>query len=329
MENKISYFYKKLDNKKVQCTLCPHFCTLSPGQTGLCFGRENIDGELIAINYGKVMTIADDPIEKKPLYHFHPKEYIISVAQFGCNLKCPFCQNYNISQNYFDAEFIPVDGLYRLIKNKGRKRIAFTYTEPLMWYEYIHDFGQSYSKQIDIVLVTNGTINEEPAKKLLPFVKAANIDLKSFNSDFYKKELKGDLESVKNFIKLSYEMGVHIEITNLLIPQKNDNPEEFKLMVDFISSVSNKIPLHISRYFPNYKYKIPPTPPERMIEFYNLAKEKLHYVYLGNLFDNNYSNTYCPVCFNLLIERNFYDINMIGINDKKCSKCNSSVDIIL
>lgn len=329
MENKISYFFKKLGNDKVQCTLCPHACILSPQQTGLCLGRKNIDGELVAINYGRVMTIADDPMEKKPLYHFHPGEYIISVAQFGCNLKCPFCQNYDISQNYFDAEYIDVDSLYKILKSKNRKRIAFTYTEPLMWYEYIYDFAEKYSNEIDVVLITNGTINEEPAKKLLKFVRAINVDLKSFNHDFYKKELKGDLETVKNFIKIAFDSKTHIEITHLLIPSKNDNPEEFKNMLDFISSISVKIPLHISRYFPNYKYRIPPTPPEKMIEFFKIAKEKLYYVYLGNFFDNKYSNTYCPVCSNLLIQRDFYDIYIKGIVSNKCTKCSSNVDIIL
>ncbi|MGE3063154.1 MAG: radical SAM protein, partial [bacterium] len=249
-------FFEQLEHNKVRCTLCPHYCILSENQTGLCLGKKNIGGELIAVNYEKVLTIADDPIEKKPLYHFHPGTMIISTAQYGCNLRCPFCQNYDISQRYEETASLPIEGLYNILKSKNRKSIAFTYTEPLMWYEYILDFGKKYSKEIEIVLVTNATLNEEPLKMIIPYIKAVNVDLKSFSKDFYKRELKGDLEIVKNAIRLFHSESVHLEITNLLIPGKNDNPYEFREMTDFIASVSDDIPLHISRYFPNFKYSL-------------------------------------------------------------------------
>jgi len=321
-------FFEKLDNGRVRCTLCPHYCTLSENQRGLCFGRKNIGGELFAVNYEKVLTIADDPIEKKPLYHFHPGSYIISVAQYGCNLRCPFCQNYDISQTYQETASLPIEGLYNILKSKNRKSIAFTYTEPLMWYEYILDFGRKYANEIELVLVTNGTINREPLKRIIPYIRAVNVDLKSFNVAFYKNELNGDLETVKNSIRLFYENNVHIEITHLLIPEKTDKIREFKDMTDFISSISSEIPFHISRYFPNYKYNLSPTPVDKLKEFYDEAYSKLKYVYLGNVSDNRYSRTLCPNCKSILIERENYSINT-KLKNSFCPNCNEKINIIL
>jgi pyruvate formate lyase activating enzyme len=321
-------YFEKFGNDKVRCTLCPHYCILSVNQTGLCLGRKNIAGELTATNYEKVLTIADDPIEKKPLYHFHPGTMIISAAQSGCNLKCPFCQNYDISQNSHESASLPIEGLYSILKSKNRNSIAFTYTEPLMWYEYIYDFGSMFGDEIEIILVTNGTINEEPLKKIIPYIRAANIDLKSFNKDFYRDELNGDLETVKRSIQLFYENNVHIEITHLLIPQKTDNINEFRRMIDFIYSLSPEIPFHISRYFPNYKYALSPTKIDILKEFYSEAKKLLKYVYLGNVIEKEYSNTYCPKCGSLLIERDHYD-TVLHIKDNLCFKCREKINVIL
>lgn len=280
------------------------------------------------VNYEKALTIADDPIEKKPLYHFHPGSMIVSVAQHGCNLRCPFCQNYDISQTYRDTPSLPVDGLYNIIRKKKRDSVAFTYTEPLMWYEYILDFGVKYSHEIQIVLVTNGTINEEPLRKIVPYIKAVNVDLKSFNKDFYRDELKGDLETVKRSIRIFSEEKVHIEVTHLLLPGKTDDEREFHDMIEFIASVSPKIPFHISRYFPNYKYSLSPTPLDRMTKLYKIAGKKLEYVYLGNVAGEWFSDTLCPKCKTLLVSRDGYN-TLNSLKEPECFNCKEKINIIL
>jgi len=320
-------FFEKLNDERVRCTLCPHYCTLSRNQTGLCFGRKNLSGELIAVNYGKILTIADDPIEKKPLYHFHPGSMIISVAQYGCNLRCPFCQNYDISQRYEETAFVPPEGLYNIIRNENRCSVAFTYTEPLMWYEYILDFSERYSKEIDIVIVTNGTINEEPLKRIIPYIKAANIDLKSFNPLFYERELGGSLDAVKRSIRMMHDAGKHLEITHLLIEGKTDAPKELREMVSFIASVSPDIPFHISRYFPNYRYNVPPTSTEGMESFYSEASKRLKYVYTGNVRDGH-SDTLCSNCGEKLIERMNYETKVL-VGSAVCPKCKEKIPLIL
>ncbi len=320
-------FYTKKENNIVQCNLCHHKCILSPSQIGLCLGKQNINGILYAKNYGKIITLSDDPIEKKPLYHYYPDSYILSIAQSGCNFKCPFCQNSDIAQNEVSSSFLSPENLHNLLLNKNRNMIAFTYTEPLMWYEYIYDFASQFN-DIKTIIVSNGCINPQAMERIAPFINAANIDLKSFNNDFYTNELFGNLEYVKENIKILYKHNVHIEITNLLIESKNDNREEFEKMIDFISEISNTIPFHISRYFPSYKYNLPPTSPEKLIEFYNIAKMKLQYVYTGNFADKKYNSTYCPKCNSLLIERDFYNTNILGIENGKCKKCGKKIHLI-
>jgi len=218
---KESYYYLKKDDKSVICTLCPLSCHLKEGEIGACLGRQNIGGLLIAFNYGRVTAFAVDPIEKKPLYHFNPGTEIASVSQIGCNLRCPFCQNYEISQMDAPYQNIDIEAMHNIIKKQKFSQIAFTYTEPLMWYEYIIDYSLK-DKDSYKVIVSNGMINEKPLNRLAPFISAANIDLKSYNPDYYKNVLKGDLETVKRTIKILYESKVHIEITHLLIPGVNN-----------------------------------------------------------------------------------------------------------
>lgn len=321
-------FYNFLEDKKVVCELCPHYCELNPEKTGICMGRKNIDGKLYAVNYGEAVSISVDPIEKKPLFHFYPGSRIFSIATYGCNMRCPFCQNYTISQYKAETTFISPEELFNLVLNYKLDKISFTYTEPFIWYEYILDFCKISEKRLKIVLVTNGMINEKPLIELLPYIDAMNIDLKSMNKEYYRKVLKGDLETVKKTIEISSKKCL-IEITNLLIPGDNDSDEDIENIVNYLYNLNNNIPLHFSRYFPHYKYNKKETSIDRLLYSYNKAKKKLNYVYLGNTFLEDVENTYCPDCKTLLIERQFYRTKIINIDKGKCKNCGRKVDIVL
>ncbi len=321
-------FYIKKDNT-VQCLLCHHNCIISNGQTGKCGNKENNNGILYAKNYEKIITLSIDPIEKKPLYHYYPGTNIVSIAQSGCNLNCPFCQNSEISQNTnISFDTVSIDNLYSILDNYNENKIAFTYTEPLVWYEYIYDFAIKY-KDIKIVIVSNGHINKEPIEKLVPLINAANIDIKSFNDEYYKSVLNGNLDTVKQTIEILFSHNVHIEITHLLIEDDNDNDNEFSKMIDFISNMSPDIPLHISRYFPAYTYHKKPTSIKRLEQFYNIARKKLKFVYLGNIPDNEFTATVCPNCGNKLIVRDIYSIKIPGLKDSHCINCGTKIPIIM
>lgn len=273
---------------KLICTICPHHCNLKEGQTGLCRARKNINGEITAINYGQLTALALDPIEKKPLYRFYPGSNILSVGSFGCNLKCLFCQNYHISmasKNEVKTQFVKPEELTNIaldLKDRKNIGIAYTYNEPLVGYEYVLDCAKlARDKNLKNVIVTNGCFCEEPMKKLLPFIDALNIDLKGFTYEFYKK-IGGDLNTVKNFIKLAAK-HCHVEITTLIIPGENDTEDEIRELSEFIFSVSPEIPLHVSRFFPCYKMLDKrPTDVKKVYDLANIAREKLKYVYEGN-----------------------------------------------
>lgn len=316
-------------NSSIICNLCHHHCTLKNGQSGLCSNKINDNNTLYASNYGRIISMGMDPIEKKPLYHYHPGSKILSVAQAGCNLKCPFCQNSEISQhNVQSSDIIEPQQLRNIMDNYQYSQIAFTYTEPLMWYEYIYDFA-SQNSDIDIILVTNGCIEKEPARVIAPFIDAANIDIKSFNDKYYASVLGGSLKHVKNTVSTLFESNTHVELTFLLIEGDNDDVNEFSALLDFIAGMSTAIPLHISRYFPSYNYNKPPTSMDRLIDFYQYANQRLDYVYLGNVPDKQYTNTYCPQCGNVLIERDIYATSLKGMDGSECSQCGHKTGIVL
>jgi pyruvate formate lyase activating enzyme len=326
---KEAMFYEVIDDKKVRCMLCPHQCVLTEGEVGLCFGKKNVDGRLIAINYGLTTSLAVDPIEKKPLYHFYPGSEIISIAPNGCNLSCPFCQNAEISQEQIRTREITPADLVSLCRKYPSIGVAYTYSEPLIWYEFLIDAGKAIQKAgFKNVLVTNGMIEENPLKKLLPIIDAMNIDLKSIREDFYRKIVKGDLKTVLGTIQLSHQ-ACHIELTNLLITGVNDSNEDIQDLIDWVYDLGPSIPLHFSRYFPHYKMNNPPTPQERLTFAYEKAKEKLEYVYVGNTNIPDTNNTYCPHCGNLLIERTpFYSAEITGLDGIQCNQCGKPANII-
>jgi pyruvate formate lyase activating enzyme len=272
---------------KTVCRICPHKCELESGQTGLCNARTNVDGIIKCTNYGQLTSIAIDPVEKKPLLHFYPGKNVLSVGSYGCNLRCPFCQNYSISMAKADIKstFVSPSELISMAQKLSEKDvigIAFTYNEPVISYEYVLDCSVlAHDAGFKTVLVTNGMICEEPLKNLLPYIDAMNIDLKSFSQNFYSW-VGGDFETVKSAIALSSK-HCHVEITTLIIPGKNDFESDMESEAKWIASLNPEIPLHITRFFPRYKLdQIQATPIETIYHLRDTAKKYLKYVYAGN-----------------------------------------------
>jgi pyruvate formate lyase activating enzyme len=314
-------YYKKLNNFKVQCQLCPHFCVIDLEETGKCRSRQNIDGILYATNYGKTMSVSLDPMEKKPLYHFYPGLPILSLGPNSCNFSCIFCQNYTSSQQKVPTRNITPEEIVQICRKQNCNFVAFTYTEPFTWFEFILDAAKILQEnQIKVVLVTNGFINQEPLEALLPYIDAMNIDLKSMDEDFYENICDGKLQPVLDTIRTASRF-CHIEITNLLITNENDSTDNIVRLVDFVESVNPDIPLHFSRYYPTYKMTNPPTTMERLERAKEIAQKKLSFVYLGNI--NTDRSTICPNCSTKLISRDYY-IETEIVNDK-CPSCGTKI----
>lgn len=271
----------------IPCELCFHHCQLKEGQAGLCRARANRGGRIVPLNYGKLTALALDPIEKKPLRRFHPGSMVLSVGSFGCNLRCPFCQNAQIAAAGAEipTRDCPPEALVRQalrLRGQGNIGVAYTYNEPLVGYEYVQDCAALvHQAGMYNVLVTNGTIEEGPWQALLPLIDAVNIDLKGFTEDWYRT-LGGDLETVKRSIALAAE-HCHVEVTTLIVPGENDSEEEMRALSGWLSSVSPEIPLHVSRFFPRHHMTDrPPTPVETVYRLAQVARERLPYVYTGN-----------------------------------------------
>lgn len=272
---------------KVTCSICPHFCNLDEGQTGICQARKNVNDAVVSINYGKITGIGLDPIEKKPLKRFMPGSQILSIGSFGCNLSCPFCQNHEIAcggesssvRTIFPPELVEM--AVKMIPD-GNIGVAYTYNEPLIGYEYVSDCARLIRQaELKNVVVTNGYINPSPLEKLLPWIDAMNIDLKGFTQGFYRK-LGGDLEPVKATIMASVK-ACHVEVTTLIIPGENDSEEEMQALSSWLARLDPKIPLHISRFFPRHRYADrTATPVDMVYRLAAVAKENLEHVYTGN-----------------------------------------------
>lgn len=273
---------------RTTCELCFHHCELGEGQTGLCRARANRGGAVVPINYGKVVGLHLDPIEKKPLRRFRPGSVILSLGSFGCNLRCPFCQNHELSmagEGELPAEDVSPEALAALAKElvpRGNLGAAYTYNEPLVGYEFVRDCAQAiHARGLLNVLVSNGTIEETPWRALLPLIDAANIDLKGFTDAWYRR-LGGDLETVKRSIVLASEQ-CHVEVTTLLIPGENDSEDEIRALSRWLAGIRDDIPLHLSRFFPRYRMTDrPPTDVDAVYRLADVARESLRYVYTGN-----------------------------------------------
>ena len=328
---KVAQYWEEASDGRVRCNLCPHHCEIDAGKRGICQIRGNEDGTLYSFGYGETTSLAMDPIEKKPLFHFKPGSHILSVGPNGCNLRCKWCQNWQISQSTVATRYIPPQKLVAIAESKNSTGIAFTYTEPIIWFEYIIDVAKiAKPKGLDIVLVTNGYIEPEPLDELLNYVDAMNIDLKTMNDDIYVKYTGGHLQPVLDTIEASSNSKkCLVEVTNLIIPTLNDTDADFHKVVDFIAGVNRKIPLHFSRYYPSYQLDVPATSPEKLMEAYNIAVKKLDYVYVGNIRIPGMEDTHCPNCNNLLVRRNGFFSYFVGIENGKCANCGAETDIIL
>ena len=317
---------------KVQCELCPKICIIEPGQSGECRVRINIDGVLKTVVYGFPCSVNIDPVEKKPLFHFLPGTAILSVATVGCNLHCRNCQNWEISQaNPEDVEVssYPPEKLVKLAKYYRCLSLAYTYSDPIIFYEYTYDTAKlAKQENIRSVLVTAGYINPQPWKSLLQYIDAANIDLKGITDDFYRRVCSATLKPVQNALISAKAAGILVEVTNLIIPTLNDEPEQIRQLAHWVkTNLGAETPLHFSRFFPQYKMRhLPPTSEKTLDMAREIAiSEGLDYVYIGNISSEQGQNTYCPSCKVLLIERAGYTILQNRLKDGRCLDCGKEI----
>jgi pyruvate formate lyase activating enzyme len=317
---------------KVQCELCPKNCLIEPGQSGECRVRINVDGVLRTVVYGYPCSIHIDPVEKKPLFHFLPGTGVFSVATVGCNLHCKNCQNWEISQaNPEDSQavLLPPSQLVDLAAKNRCLSIAYTYTDPIVYYEYTYDSAKlAHERELRNVLVTAGYVNPEPWRRLLKFIDAANIDLKAITDDFYRNVCAGTLKPVQDALVIAKASGVLVEVTNLIIPTLNDKPEQISELVRWIkTNLGADTPMHFSRFFPRYKMRhLPPTSAETLDTARQIAKsEGLQYVYIGNISSKKGQNTYCPGCGGLLIKRVGYYVAQNRLKEGRCPDCGRGI----
>ena len=328
-------FWEPGDEQRTFCRLCPKLCNIREGKTGFCRVRENRSRILYATNYGEVTSYGVDPMEKKPLYHFHPGSTIFSLGTMGCNLRCGFCQNWQIAHRdaptvYFSPAQAVAAALHYNREGSGSScvGIAYTYSEPFMWYEYVLDTSRlAREAGLVNVLITNGYVNEEPLLELLPFIDALNIDVKAFTDRFYRETCLGKLEPVLRTVELAHTR-CHVELTTLLVTGLNDEPEEIKGLVDWVAGLDPDIPLHISRYFPNYQLDLPPTPLASLSRARDIARDKLAYVYIGNAPQLNSATTRCPQCGEVVINRSGYRVELGGLEQEKCKACGHPIKVV-
>ncbi|MFA5167576.1 MAG: AmmeMemoRadiSam system radical SAM enzyme [Candidatus Omnitrophota bacterium] len=318
-------YYEPLSNKTVQCFLCPNQCVIAPSQWGACKARKNIDGRLYSMVYGKIATVHVDPIEKKPFFHVLPGSTAFSIATTGCNMRCLFCQNWEISQAFpgdVPTQTVTPDEVVAQAFASGARSIAFTYNEPVIAYEYMLDIAKlAKAKGLKTVVVSSGYIEEEPLKELLKYVDAYKVDLKAFNEKFYSKLTGGRLEPVLETLKTIRQSGVWLEIVNLLVPGENDSDDELRAMARWIrSNLGDSVPLHFSRFFPQFKLKnLPPTPPETLIRARRIAMEEgLKFVYTGNIAYPEGETTWCPGSKEKAVVRQGYFVTTNNLKDGVC-----------
>lgn len=325
-------FYERDGSGKTFCRLCPKLCNIREGKTGFCRVRKNEEGTLYTLNFGKCTAVAVDPIEKKPLYHFYPGHDILSLGTFGCNLRCGFCQNWQIAHGDPDSrELSPRQVVELAVKYASAGDcvgVAYTYSEPFMWYEFVYETARELRERgLKNVLVTNGYVNPEPLEELLPYIDAMNIDVKAFTDDFYKSQCVGMLKPVLRTVEMSVSR-CHVEITTLLVTGLNDLEEEIRKLVDWVAGLEPSPPLHFSRYFPNYKMEREPTPLRTLEKAREIAMEKLDYVYIGNAPELNGADTICPHCGEVLIERTGYYVRLKALDGHNCTRCGHQINLV-
>ncbi len=321
----------KISMGKAECLLCPHFCRITSGNSGICGVRKNTGNKIELQTYGVLSGYSLDPVEKKPLYHFFPGYNILSAGSFGCNMRCDFCQNYHISQNIPKSMIrnISPEKLAEDATSSERNiGLAFTYNEPVIWFEFMRDAAIEVKKAgMYTVMVSNGFVNPEPLEEIISFIDAFNIDLKAFNNDFYRTLTGSDIEPVKEGLKQISRSGKHLEITTLIIPGHNDNEREMSMEAEWISGELGKnVPLHLSRYFPMYKREEHPTSEDTIERLAGIASGSLDHVYTGNSQTGSRQNTSCPVCGKTVTVRSGYRTQLLNLDDNgTCTGCGNIV----
>ena len=330
---KEAYLYEKMDQGRVRCSLCNHRCLIKDGAKGICGVRENSGGTLLTLVYGKVIARQVDPIEKKPLFHFLPGRRSYSMATAGCNLKCLFCQNADISQMPADhdrirGEDMTPEQIVSDVIDSRSDTIAYTYTEPTVFFELALDTARpAASKGIKNIFVSNGYMTEECLKEIYPDLHGANIDLKSFRDAFYREQCGAKLGPVLKTLEVMKSMGIWLEVTTLLIPGLNDSEEELRELSLFLAGLDPNIPWHISRFHPTYRLNdIRPTPPDRIHRARDIGHDSgLKYVYTGNLPGDDGEKTFCHGCRELLIDRIGFSISKNRLRDGCCPRCGTKI----
>jgi pyruvate formate lyase activating enzyme len=332
IRTKLSPHFLPLDNHKIQCQLCPRQCRVADGQRGFCRVRENRQGKYYSLVYGNPCAVHVDPIEKKPFYHLLPASTSFSIATAGCNFRCKFCQNWEISQTTPDETYnleFPPEKVVASAKRAGSRTIAYTYVEPTIFFEYMVDTARLAKKEgILNVYHSNGFINPGPLKELCQVLDAANIDLKGFTEEYYSGMSEGRLAPVLQTLKTLRNEGVHLEITNLVVPTQNDGADTVRQMCAWIKrELGADTPLHFSRFYPLYKLRnLPPTPVSTLEKDRQIAMEAgLEYVYIGNVPGHEGERTYCPRCKKLLIFRQGYSIGEVNVLKGKCKFCGKPI----
>lgn len=326
-------FYKRLSGKTVQCFLCPRECVIPNGKRGFCRNRENREGTLYTLVYGRPTVVDVGPIEKAPLYHFIPGHFRLCLTCASCNLRCKHCQNWHLSQSSSDDlscyDYVPKE-IVQQAKRQGLNSVSFTYTEPTVYYEYLYDIS-SLAKDLGMKtsIVSNGYINREPFLKLLKVLDAVKIDLKGFSEEFYNKVCSASLKPVLESLKAVKSYNVWLEVVNLVIPTLNDDPKMIDEMCRWVKeNLGQDTPLHFTRFHPDYKLtQLPPTPISTLESAYKIAKKSgLRYVYIGNVPGHIYNSTYCPFCDRKVIQRNHFEIIEMKVVNGKCEFCNAPID---
>lgn len=328
-------FYVR-EGDRVRCHLCPHSCLIAEGKRGLCGVRENQGGRLISLIYGLASSIHPDPIEKKPLFHFLPGSTSISFGSIGCNLFCLHCQNYSISRarfGEFDLTPITPDDVVKYARSTGSRSVSWTYNEPTIWHEFTKAASKvAHEAGLKTNYVTNGYIQEEPLRDLKGVIDAMNIDVKAFREKFYKDICGGKLAPVLRACELAVELGIHVELTYLIIPKHNDSQEEFEEFSKWVlDSLGQDIPVHFSAFHPDYRLtSVPRTPDSTMTRAYEAAKKAgLEFVYLGNIYAGEFDDTFCPRCGARVIERDGFWVRSTELKGDKCGRCGASLNLVV
>jgi pyruvate formate lyase activating enzyme len=333
---KEALLWKEGKEHKIKCNLCFRRCTIPDGKRGFCGVRENRAGRLYTLNYGLASSIGVDPVEKKPLFHFYPGSLVYSLGTVSCNFRCLHCQNYSISQTPLEEASdmlveCPPEEAVRRAKTQKCRGMAWTYNEPTIWFEYVLDSAK-IAKEMGLytVLVTNGSFTHEALELISPYLDAVNIDIKAFNEEFYRKVARAKLAPVLSRVADCVREGIHVELTYLLIPGKNDREEEIESFVEWVAGLSREIPVHFTRFHPDHlMLDVPPTPLKTLEKARRIGLEKIKYVYTGNVPGYEGENTYCYNCGELLIKRYGFMVKVAGLTeDNLCKRCGTKIALI-